>query len=103
MLDAHRLDLLLVIGGYNSSNTTHLLEIGLEFGIPTFHIQDASCIADAASLRHQALHATFETTTPGWLEPGPRAIGVTAGASTPNVEIERVIRRVADIRGIEPE
>jgi 4-hydroxy-3-methylbut-2-enyl diphosphate reductase len=102
MLAGHRLDVLLVIGGYNSSNTTHLLEIGLAKGVPTFHIQDASGISGAQSIRHQPLHQTAETTAHGWLPDGPAALGVTAGASTPNAEIERVIRRVAGIRGIEP-
>jgi 4-hydroxy-3-methylbut-2-enyl diphosphate reductase len=102
MLSSHRLDVLLVIGGYNSSNTTHLLEIGLASGVPTYHIQDASCIAGAEAIRHQALHGKEPTTTTGWLLPGPRAVGVTAGASTPNAEIERVIRRVAEIRGVTP-
>jgi len=102
LLAARRLDVLLVIGGYNSSNTTHLLEIGLERGVPTFHIQDASCIVGADSIRHQPLHGKEETATHGWLPGGEAAIGVTAGASTPNAEIERVIRRVARFRGIEP-
>ena len=102
MLDQHALDVLLVIGGYNSSNTSHLLEIGQARAVPTFHIEDASRIDGAEAIRHQPLHAKVETTTPGWLPDGPRAIGVTAGASTPNAEIERVIRRVAAIRGVAP-
>ena len=102
MLAAHRLDVLLVIGGYNSSNTTHLLEIGLAKGVPTFHIQDASGIAGAQLIRHQPLHQKTETSSDDWLANGPATVGVTAGASTPNAEIERVIRRVAGIRGIEP-
>jgi 4-hydroxy-3-methylbut-2-enyl diphosphate reductase len=102
LLDARRCDVLLVIGGYNSSNTTHLLEIGLEKGVPTFHIQDASCIGSADAIRHQRLHETAETASRGWLPEGDAVLGVTAGASTPNAEIERVIRRVAGFRGIEP-
>ena len=102
MLAAHRLDALLVIGGYNSSNTMHLLEIGLAQGVPTFHIQDASSIAGAQLIRHQPLHRKTETSSHDWLPEGPATLGVTAGASTPNAEIERVIRRVAGIRGIEP-
>ena len=101
LLEAHPLDLLLVIGGYNSSNTTHLLEIGIERGVSTFHVQDASRLVDAATIRHQPLHAKVESESRGWLPPGPRVIGLTAGASTPNAEIERVVRRVAAIRGVE--
>ena len=101
LLAAHRLDLLLVIGGYNSSNTTHLLEIGLEEGIPTYHVEDASRLDSAEVLRHQPLHGRVEAEARGWLPGGRCAIGVTAGASTPNAEIERVVRRVAALRGIE--
>jgi 4-hydroxy-3-methylbut-2-enyl diphosphate reductase len=101
LLAAHGLDVLLVIGGYNSSNTSHLLEIGLAHGVPTFHIQDASRIDGVERIRHQPLHAKGEVAAAGWLASGPRAIGVTAGASTPNAEIEHVIRRVAAARGIE--
>ncbi len=102
MLAAHRLDVLLVIGGYNSSNTTHLLEIGLAKGVPTFHIQGASGIDGARRIHHQPLHQKAETSSHDWLADGPRSIGITSGASTPNAELERVIRRVAGIRGIEP-
>jgi len=100
LLEATPPDLLLVIGGYNSSNTTHLLEIGLAQGVPTYHIQDAGRIVDGATLRHQPLHAGHEVEAAGWLAAGALSIGVTAGASTPNAEIERVIRRVAEIRGV---
>jgi 4-hydroxy-3-methylbut-2-enyl diphosphate reductase len=99
LLAEHRIDVLLVIGGYNSSNTTHLLEIGLGKRVPTFHIQDASRIEGTEVIRHQRLHGTTEIASHGWLPAGPATIGVTAGASTPNAEIERVIRRVAALRG----
>jgi 4-hydroxy-3-methylbut-2-enyl diphosphate reductase len=102
MLEQHGLDVLLVIGGYNSSNTTHLLEIGAAKGVTTFHIQDASCITGAHAIRHQPLHAKAEIVSRDWLPEGQRTIGVTAGASTPNAEIERVIRSVAEIRGVQP-
>jgi len=100
MLDDLHPAVLVVIGGYNSSNTSHLLEIGLARGVPTFHVADASSIVDAGSIRHQPLHARAETVTSGWLPEGPVAIGLTAGASTPNAEIERVMRRIAEVRGV---
>ena len=100
LLEATPPGLLLVIGGYNSSNTTHLLEIGLARGVPTYHIQDAARLVDGGTLRHQPLHAGREVEAAGWLPAGPVTIAVTAGASTPNAEIERVIRRVAEIRGV---
>jgi 4-hydroxy-3-methylbut-2-enyl diphosphate reductase len=102
LIGRERLDLVLVVGGYNSSNTAHLLEIGRKAGLPTFHIADAASIVDERSIRHQPLHAKSEAVTQDWLPAGPLAIGVTAGASTPNAELERVIRAVAAIRGSVP-
>jgi 4-hydroxy-3-methylbut-2-en-1-yl diphosphate reductase len=101
LLAAHRLDLLLVIGGYNSSNTTHLLEIGLAHRVPTFHIQDVACVEGMERLRHQPLHTKHEAAASGWLPAGRLTVGVTAGASTPNAEIEHVVRRVASLRGVD--
>ena len=100
LLRRWRRALLLVVGGYNSSNTTHLLEIGLANRIPTFHVQDASRLADAALIRHQRLGERAETETTGWLPGGALSIGLTAGASTPNAELERVVRRLAEIRRV---
>jgi 4-hydroxy-3-methylbut-2-enyl diphosphate reductase len=94
------LDLLLVIGGYNSSNTTHLLEIGLVRGVPTFHVFESGCLESADAIRHQPLHARAEARTERWLPEGRSAIGITSGASTPNAEIELVVRRIAELRGV---
>jgi 4-hydroxy-3-methylbut-2-enyl diphosphate reductase len=98
LLDDETLDLMLVIGGYNSSNTGHLLEIAGE-KVPSFHIQVAACIVDAETIRHKPLDSKSETEHRGWLPDGPVTIGVTAGASTPNSEIDAVIRRIASLRG----
>jgi 4-hydroxy-3-methylbut-2-enyl diphosphate reductase len=98
LLGERRLDLTLIVGGYNSSNTGHLLEIALTRG-PAYHVLNAACIESAESIRHQRLNEKSETGTRGWLPPGPLAIGVTSGASTPNSEVEAVIRRVAEVRG----
>ena len=73
LLDQHRLDVLLVIGGYNSSNTSHLLEIGLGRSVPTYHVEDASRIDGVRAIRHQPLHAKTETTAGAWLIDGPRS------------------------------
>lgn len=101
LLDEHRLAVLLVIGGYNSSNTGHLLEIGLDRGVRTFHIENADCVESTNRLRHQPLHRHAEEVASSWLPDGPALIGITAGASTPNGEIEAVVRRVCDLRGVE--
>ena len=91
-------DLMIVIGGYNSSNTNHLAEISVDKN-PTFHIHDSSCIVDEGQIRHKPIHQDQEVTTDGWLPSGPVSIGITAGASTPNNKIGEVIERIIECRG----
>jgi 4-hydroxy-3-methylbut-2-en-1-yl diphosphate reductase len=97
-LIAEPLDLMIVIGGYNSSNTTHLAAICQE-RVPTFHIEDAACIAADGSIRHRPVGAHDEVRQEAWLPAGSLTIGVTAGASTPNNKIGETIERVAALRG----
>jgi 4-hydroxy-3-methylbut-2-enyl diphosphate reductase len=94
------IDLMIVIGGYNSSNTNHLCEIASEFK-PTYHIQDVSCIASRDAIRHKPAGTVTETVTEGWLPPGRVTIGLTAGASTPNRIIGEVIERIVECCGID--
>jgi 4-hydroxy-3-methylbut-2-en-1-yl diphosphate reductase len=98
-LIAEPLDLMIVIGGYNSSNTTHLAAICHE-KVPTYHIEDASCIdAEAGSIRFRPVGEKCEQLREGWFPGGPVTVGVTAGASTPNNKIGETIERVAALRG----
>ena len=99
LLREHTLDLMLVIGGYNSSNTTHLVEIAAE-RVPAFHIQTVECVEDARSLRHQPLGSRVESIARDWLPEGAVVVGVTAGASTPNSEIGKVVGKIASFRGV---
>jgi 4-hydroxy-3-methylbut-2-enyl diphosphate reductase len=96
MLDDGGLDLMIVIGGYNSSNTQALARI-CAARLPTFHIDGASCIA--AALRHRPVGTHDETTIADWLPAGPVRIGLTAGASTPNNVVGEVVRRLLALRG----
>jgi len=101
MLTAH-MDILLVVGGYNSSNTSHLVEIGQE-SLPTFFIQDANCLKSLETIAHFDLEQKSEITTdyPGKLLTGqPASIGITAGASCPSNLIEATILRAFELRGI---
>lgn len=93
------LDLLLVIGGYNSSNTSHLAEMG-ESELPTFFIKNASKMESAALIVHWNQHLHKEVATANWLPAGKATIGITAGASCPNNLIEDVIRRLLELRGL---
>jgi 4-hydroxy-3-methylbut-2-enyl diphosphate reductase len=98
-LIAEPLDLMVVIGGYNSSNTAHLAAICQE-RVPTFHIEDAACVDPAAgSIRFMPVGSKAEDRWERWLPDGPAVIGVTAGASTPNNKIGETIERIAATRG----
>jgi 4-hydroxy-3-methylbut-2-en-1-yl diphosphate reductase len=99
-LIAEPLDVMVVIGGYNSSNTTHLAAICNE-KVTTYHIEDAACIdLENGSIRHRpvGIHSSEERHE-HWLPAGPLRIGITAGASTPNNKIGETIERIAALRG----
>jgi 4-hydroxy-3-methylbut-2-enyl diphosphate reductase len=99
LLAGHELDLMVVVGGYNSSNTCNLARICGE-RVPTYHIADTSCLVSEAAIRHRPVGAPStgavrETMTSGWLPAaGPVTIGLTAGASTPNNIIGEVVARL---------
>ena len=92
-------DLLIVIGGYNSSNTSHLAEMG-EHKLPTYFIKNAAMMESAALIRHYNQHKKEEVVTQDWLPSGNLTVGITAGASCPNNLIEDSIRRLFELRGI---
>jgi 4-hydroxy-3-methylbut-2-en-1-yl diphosphate reductase len=91
-------DLIIVIGGYNSSNTNNLLNIAARF-TPTYHIEDAAAILSAEAIRHKPAGSKEGIVTYGWLPPETRRIGITAGASTPNNQIGESIERIVNFRG----
>jgi 4-hydroxy-3-methylbut-2-enyl diphosphate reductase len=93
-------DVMIVIGGYNSSNTTHLAEIGIERSVPTYHIDDAACMVDRNRIRHQPCGTAEEILTEGWWPAKrPLVAGVTSGASTPNNKIGDVFLRLFELNG----
>jgi 4-hydroxy-3-methylbut-2-en-1-yl diphosphate reductase len=92
LLADHPPDLMVVIGGYNSSNTCNLAHICAE-QVPTFHIADPTCLVSPAAIRHKPVGQAAEIEAHGWLPPaGPVRIGLTSGASTPDNLVERVVR-----------
>ncbi len=93
------MDLLLVIGGYNSSNTSHLAEMG-EAKLPTYFIKNAAKMESDKLIRHYDQHRREEIETHDWLPGGQITVGITAGASCPNNLIEDTIRRLFELRGI---
>jgi 4-hydroxy-3-methylbut-2-enyl diphosphate reductase len=97
MLDAGSLDLMVVIGGYNSSNTQALARMCAP-RLTTFYIDSPQCVTDAG-IRHRAIGANEETLAAGWLPAGDVRIGITAGASTPDSVVGETIERILALRG----
>jgi 4-hydroxy-3-methylbut-2-enyl diphosphate reductase len=99
LLDEHQLDLMLVVGGYNSSNTCNLARICSD-GAVTYHIADPDCLVSPFEIRHRPVGApsttaSREQVTQDWLPAeGNLIIGLTAGASTPNNIVGQVIERL---------
>lgn len=90
------LDLMVVIGGYNSSNTTHLQEIAISRGIRSFHIDTPERIGPGNRIEHKPLGGELETLEP-FLPEGPVRVGLTSGASTPDRVVEDVIERLVGL------
>jgi 4-hydroxy-3-methylbut-2-enyl diphosphate reductase len=97
------LDVMVVIGGYNSSNTLSLAALCSE-SVRTFHVEDADDIDPASGrIRHRPLGSKEEAESSGWLpETSPVRVGITAGASTPNNKIGEAVGRIFATRGIDP-
>ena len=89
-------DLMIVVGGYNSSNTVHLCEISSLYK-PAFHIGDAGCIVSRSAIRHKPVGEAGEIVTENWLPAGNVKIGVTSGASTPDRIVGQVIERIVEV------
>jgi len=86
-------DLMVVIGGYNSSNTTHLQEIAVSRGIRSFHIDTPERIHSDNSIEHKPLGEELKVDE-SFLPSGPVTVGITSGASTPDRVVEHVIQRL---------
>ena len=95
-------DIMIVVGGYNSSNTNHLASMCRDHTV-TYHIADAACIDEGTgAVRHKPEldpHAP-EVIARDWLPEGPFELGITAGASTPNNKIGETLARLLAIRGV---
>jgi 4-hydroxy-3-methylbut-2-enyl diphosphate reductase len=99
------MDLLLVVGGYNSSNTAHLVEIA-EPELPTFFIRGASCIKSLEEIVHYDLRHREERSSDYsrlFSEDRPVTVGITAGASCPNNLIEETLVKIFELRGVSRE
>jgi len=105
-----RVDFVLIIGGYNSSNTTHLVEICEDEGVTVYHVDDASRIGGASGVENTIQYKPLVTPvsvamageglelSQGFVASGPLRIGVSSGASTPDNVVEECLRRIVAIK-----
>ncbi len=94
MLATERLDAMIVIGGYNSSNTCNLARI-CAAAVPTYHIADPSGLVSRDEIRHRDVTSKREIVSTAWLPAGPLVLGLTSGASTPDNLVEAVVLALA--------
>jgi 4-hydroxy-3-methylbut-2-en-1-yl diphosphate reductase len=93
-------DLAIVVGGYNSSNTSHLVEL-CEEKLPTYFINNEEKILSANEILHYNFHTKEELITTDYLpKKEPVRILITSGASCPDALVEGVISKLADIYGV---
>jgi 4-hydroxy-3-methylbut-2-en-1-yl diphosphate reductase len=99
LVEHGNLTFMMVVGGYNSSNTKNLARIAHLRGIPTYHIEDASSL-EADRIRHQPVNGEGVIETKDWLpRTGELRVGFTAGASTPDTRLAAVMERLAELAG----
>ena len=91
------LSLMVVIGGFNSSNTTHLQEIAAARGIPSYHIDSSDRIGQGNQVEHKPLGKDLEIKE-NWLPEGKITVGITSGASTPDKVVEEVIEKIFNLK-----
>ncbi|ARV58533.1 4-hydroxy-3-methylbut-2-enyl diphosphate reductase [Nostocales cyanobacterium HT-58-2] len=92
-----KLDLMIVIGGFNSSNTTQLQQIAVEQGIPSYHIDSEARILSGNRIEHRELNGNLNIAE-NWLPDGEIVVGITSGASTPDKVVEDVIEKILELK-----
>jgi 4-hydroxy-3-methylbut-2-enyl diphosphate reductase len=92
-----KLDLMVVIGGFNSSNTTQLQQIASDRNIPSYHIDSVERILSFNAIEHRQLGGEL-TISENWLPIGDIVVGVTSGASTPDKVVEDIIEKIFSLK-----
>lgn len=99
---ASELDFILVVGGWDSSNTAHLLEIPVHAGVPAYHINVPSCISADGSITHRTINGDI-VTTPNFIPLDRKAIvGITSGASTPDSVVQECLEQLVLLKSLSP-
>lgn len=94
-----KLDLIVVVGRFNSSNTTQLQTIATSYGIPSYHIDTAERIGPGNRIEYQKLYSSLEVVKKWW-KPGQITVGITSGASTPDTVVADVIKKIFETQGL---
>lgn len=93
----HDADIAIVVGGYNSSNTSHLVEL-CEYKLPTYYINSAENIISNTTIKHFNWRSKEELTLENFLpKHSPVSIMITSGASCPDAVVEQVIERILEL------
>ncbi len=96
---AEKPDLVVVVGGFDSSNTSHLADVALDAKIPAYHIEGVSDVRSAQTIRHRDPSTGEIVETTDWLPSGRIRIGASSGASTPEESFRAVLDKMAQVTG----
>lgn len=102
LLSSRNPDMMMIVGGFNSSNTAQLVQIAAK-SIPSYHIRDSTDLISKREIRHQSFPEKKVLVTDNWLPDGAVKIGITAGASTPARKIGQVLYRLFELKNIPAE
>jgi len=98
---AKDLDFILVVGGWDSSNTAHLLEIPIDAGLPAYHVNVPGCIQPANTIEHRLVDGSIVTTADFLPLDRPARVGITSGASTPDSVVQDCLEAIILIKQLQ--
>lgn len=93
LLGNDEVDIMLVVGGFNSSNTSHLQEIAEHAGVTSYWVDRPECVGPTNEIRYKTSDGQLLTAN-DWLPNKPITVGLTSGASTPDMVVEDVVERM---------